>query len=104
MVILELIRARKIDCGAAAQAAGTGRSVFIRYETNVGGRTAARTGARRLWVSHDNLIDRRATRRKTGGGDVSFKCLPYHTGMVAYWATMVATGNGELGFDSGEGA
>ena len=24
--------------------------------------------------------------------------------MVAYWSTMVVTGNGELGFGSGEGA
>ncbi len=24
--------------------------------------------------------------------------------MVGYWPTMVLTGNGELGFDSGEGA
>jgi hypothetical protein len=37
-------------------------------------------------------------------GDASFKCLPYQLSMVGYAPTMVATGNGESGFDSGEGA
>lgn len=37
-------------------------------------------------------------------GDVSFKCLPYQLSMVGYAPTMVITGNGESGFDSGEGA
>ena len=37
-------------------------------------------------------------------GDVSFKCLPYQLSMVGYVPTMVVTGNGESGFDSGEGA
>ena len=37
-------------------------------------------------------------------GDGSFKFLPYQLSMVGYWPTMVATGDGELGFDSGEGA
>ena len=37
-------------------------------------------------------------------GDVSFKCLPYQLSMVGYMPTMVVTGNGESGFDSGEGA
>ena len=37
-------------------------------------------------------------------GDGSFKFLPYQLSMVGYWPTMVTTGNGELGFDSGEGA
>ena len=37
-------------------------------------------------------------------GDDSFKFLPYQLSMVGYWPTMVATGDGELGFDSGEGA
>ncbi len=37
-------------------------------------------------------------------GDASFKFLPYQLSMVRYWLTMVTTGNGELGFDSGEGA
>ena len=37
-------------------------------------------------------------------GDESFKFLPYQLWMVGYWPTMALTGNGELGFDSGEGA
>ncbi|CAB1454932.1 unnamed protein product [Pleuronectes platessa] len=38
------------------------------------------------------------------GGDVSFECLPYQLSMVLFVPTMVTTGNGESGFDSGEGA
>ena len=37
-------------------------------------------------------------------GDASFQFLTYQLSMVVYWSTMVVTGNGELGFDSGEGA
>ena len=37
-------------------------------------------------------------------GDASFKFLPYQLSMVGYWPTMVVTGDGELGFGSGEGA
>ena len=36
--------------------------------------------------------------------DESFKFLPYQLSMVGYWPTMALTGDGELGFDSGEGA
>ena len=50
-------------------------------------------------MSHDNLADRRPR-----VGDGSFKFLPYQLWMVGYWPTMALTGNGELGFDSGEGA
>ena len=37
-------------------------------------------------------------------GDTSFKCLPYQMTMVRDRPTMLATGSGESGFDSGEGA
>ena len=37
-------------------------------------------------------------------GDVSFKCLPHQLSTVGYEPTVVLTGNGESGFDSGEGA
>lgn len=37
-------------------------------------------------------------------GDGSFKFLPYQLSTVGYWPTVVTTGNGGLGFDSGEGA
>ena len=50
-------------------------------------------------VIHDNFADRTAH-----AGDGSFKFLPYQLWMVGYWPTMALTGNGELGFDSGEGA
>ncbi len=54
-------------------------------------------GATRIMVIHNNFrIDRSV--------DASFKFLPYQLWMVGYWPTMALTGNGELGFDSGEGA
>ena len=37
-------------------------------------------------------------------GDVSFKCVTYQLSMVSDMLTIVVTGNGESGFDSGEGA
>jgi hypothetical protein len=37
-------------------------------------------------------------------GGASFKFLPYQLSMVRDMPTMVVTGNGESGFDSGEGA
>ncbi len=36
--------------------------------------------------------------------DASFKFLTYQLPTVGYWPTVAMTGNGELGFDSGEGA
>ena len=54
----------------------------------------------RVVVNHNNLADRSDLRV----GDESFKFLPYQLSMVGYWPTMALTGNGELGFDSGEGA
>ena len=37
-------------------------------------------------------------------GAVSFKFLTYQLPTVGYCPTVALTGNGELGFDSGEGA
>lgn len=37
-------------------------------------------------------------------GDGFIECLPYQLSMVGDMPTMVLTGNGESGFDSGEGA
>ena len=37
-------------------------------------------------------------------GDKTFKFLTYQLPTVGYWPTVALTGNGELGFDSGEGA
>ncbi len=50
-------------------------------------------------VTHNNF-----TNRIGFACDKSFKFLPYQLWMVVYWTTMALTGNGELGFDSGEGA
>ena len=41
---------------------------------------------------------------RTRSGDASFKCLPHQLSTVGYAPTVVMTGNGESGFDSGEGA
>ena len=49
-------------------------------------------------VIHNNQANRRFT------GDRSFKFLTYQLSTVGYWPTVAMTGNGELGFDSGEGA
>ena len=53
-------------------------------------------GATRYLVIHNNF--------RIVFDDASFKFLPYQLWMVGYWPTMDITGNGELGFDSGEGA
>ncbi len=52
-----------------------------------------------LPVNHNNRTNRMAS-----AGDVSFKFLTYQLPTVGYWPTVALTGNGELGFDSGEGA
>jgi hypothetical protein len=52
-----------------------------------------------LLVIHDNRANRMAS-----AGDESFKFLTYQLSTVGYWPTVALTGNGELGFDSGEGA
>ena len=41
---------------------------------------------------------------RPSAGDVSFKCLTYQLLSVRGMPTEVLTGNGESGFDSGEGA
>ncbi len=63
--------------------------VFIRWKQSLRGDV----------VNHNKLADRMAS-----AGDGSFKFLPYQLWMVGYWPTMALTGNGKLGFDSGEGA
>ena len=52
-----------------------------------------------LVVIHNNRTNRMAS-----AGDKSFKFLTYQLPTVGYWPTVAMTGNGELGFDSGEGA
>ena len=52
-----------------------------------------------LLVIHDKTMNCIAS-----AGDRSFKFLTYQLSSVGYWPTVAMTGNGELGFDSGEGA
>jgi hypothetical protein len=52
-----------------------------------------------LLVIHDNRTNRMAP-----AGEGSFKFLTYQLPTVDYGPTVAMTGNGELGFDSGEGA
>jgi hypothetical protein len=80
MVILELIHAYRPDFG---------RVVLIRYYTNC---------LRTVLLTHSTQ------RIACFGGDVSSEFLTYQLSTVGYWPTVALTGNGELGFDSGEGA
>ncbi len=52
-----------------------------------------------LWVSLGNNSNLEAS-----ACGASYKCLTYQLSTVGYWPTVAMTGNGELGFDSGEGA
>jgi len=82
VVILELIHAKNPDFSEGMW--------LLAFKTDVGNHSL---------LNHNNLriIWPRAV-------DQSIKFLPYQLWMVMYWITMVVTGNGELGFDSGEGA
>lgn len=71
---------------------------FIRPKTHAGPPPPG--GSPAALVTLDNLEPIAGPR----GGDVSFECLPYQLSMVLSVPTMVTTGNGESGFDSGEGA
>ena len=72
---------------------------FIRPKTHAGLPPTSGSAPAAL-VTLDNLEPIAGPR----GGDVSFECLPYQLSMVLSVPTMVTTGNGESGFDSGEGA
>jgi hypothetical protein len=50
------------------------------------------------------VIHNNRTNRMASAGDVPFKFLTYQLPTVGYWPTVAMTGDGELGFDSGEGA
>ena len=69
-----------------------GRVAFIRYKTNP-------ELAPESLVIHNNLANRIGL-----PCDRPFKFLTYQLSTVGYWPTVAMTGNGELGFDSGEGA
>ena len=86
MVILELIHATKLR--------PQGTSAFIRSKP-IGLRSAP------FVMTLNNFVLCCAGLRT---GAASFKCLPYQLSIVGYAPTMAITGNGESGFDSGEGA
>ena len=50
------------------------------------------------------MIHNKRMERMPCGGAMSFEFLTYQLSTVVYWTTVALTGNGELGFDSGEGA
>ncbi len=83
MVILELIHAPKPDFGE-------GLCLLV---------TEPAQAPPGLLVIHDNRRNRMAS-----AGDISFKFLTYQLPTVGHRPTVAMTGNGELGFDSGEGA
>jgi hypothetical protein len=94
VVILELIHANRVPTR-------DGRNAFIRSKPIGGGGAfarAVRSPSILTTLNNFLLIARSRT------GDASFKCLPYQLSMVGSAPTMVVTGNGESGFDSGEGA
>ena len=85
MVILELIHALKLR--------PYGKGAFIRSKSIESHGSSILVTLNKL-----QLIARPSV------GDGSFKCVPYQLSMVCDMLTMVVTGNGESGFDSGEGA
>ena len=68
-----------------------GKVALIRLRTNL--------CLHSCWMIHNKLVNRMAS-----AGDSSLKFLTYQLSTVGYWPTVALTGNGELGFDSGEGA
>lgn len=58
-----------------------------------------------VWVTAScSVINNNCANRMPQGDDESFKSLPYQLWTVRYWLTVVSTGSGGLGSDSGEGA
>ena len=82
MVILELIHAQKPDFLEGLYLLDTGPIPLGVF-----------------WMIHNKRTKRMA--RADAG---RFKFLTYQLSTVGYWPTVAVTGNGELGFDSGEGA
>ena len=50
------------------------------------------------------MIYEKEMNHTAAAGDASFQFLTYQLSMGRYWLPVAMTGNGELGFDSGEGA
>ncbi len=79
------------DCGGFARC---GRDALVSFASQCGSSGPV----------HWRVITIERIARPSSAGDASFKFLPYQLSMVGSGPTMVVTGNGELGFDSGEGA
>ena len=58
----------------------------------------------KLCLHSGRTIHNRLVNRIVLASDSSLKFLTYQLSTVGYWPTVAMTGNGELGFDSGEGA
>ena len=50
------------------------------------------------------MIHNKRMKLRACAGAVSFRFLTYQLSTVGYWPTVAMTGNGVLGYDSGEGA
>jgi len=110
VVILELIHADRVPTNCtdrrrprSSSPYGSEGTLLLDQNRLNGGyasRVSVVSGPRKDLVTLNNfeLIARSRT------GDVSFKCLPYQLSTVGSTPTVVVTGNGESGFDSGEGA
>ena len=103
MVILELIHADRVPTSVAAarrSRRSEGTLLLDQNRPSVRASRAYVSGPRKDLTTLNNfeLIAR------PRAGDVSFKCLPYQLSTVRSMLTVVVTGNGESGFDSGEGA
>lgn len=78
-----------------------GMRAFIRSKPTRSASSRPRPGrAPAALVTLDNL----GPIARPRGGDDPFERLPYQLSMVVAVPTMVTTGDGESGFDSGEGA
>ena len=82
MVILELIHAQRLDFLEESYLLDTEPIRLADY-----------------WMIHS-----KRTERMTCVGATPFKFLTYQLSTAGYWLTVALTGNGELGFDSGEEA
>ena len=91
MVIFYMDNCGNSRANTCAQTRLRGRVVFISYRTNPG-------------LPGPLVIHNKRTNCTASAGDESFKFLTYQLPTVGYWPTVAMTGNGELGFDSGEGA
>ena len=62
-------------------------------------------GTEPTWATPGRVVIRsNCANRAAPAGDESFRFPTYQLPSVGYWPTVAMTGNGELGFDSGEGA